>query len=81
MAKSLEHQMDRISISSESAKYPVLAGYECRKKLGQGGFGTVWLCFDRKSGGDVAVKQLSIVETLDANARKVMQNKNFNLFS
>ncbi len=71
MAKSLENRMDGLSIGNESGRHPQLKDYEFRKKLGRGGFGVVWHFFDRKNGRDVAVKRLSVIESLDANALNV----------
>jgi serine/threonine protein kinase len=43
--------------------YPILpSGYLLLKKLGQGGYGSVYLCQDTKTGREYAVKQLEISE-------------------
>ncbi|MHC9538505.1 MAG: protein kinase [Vulcanimicrobiota bacterium] len=47
-----------IQIGDRKEEYPSIAGYQIKKKLGNGGFGAVYLAFHEKTGKDVALKTM-----------------------
>lgn len=74
MALSATEKMWKTTLEDDSIHRPHLKGLEYRKKIGKGGFATVWLFFDPDAARDVAVKRLSIQGITDKNPKEVINN-------
>lgn len=60
---------------------PRVRGLQYRKKIGEGGFATVWHFFDPENARDVAVKRLSIFGVSGSNTAGVIIDFLFNYFN
>lgn len=74
MARSLADAIGKVALEDDEKHRPRLRGLDYRKKIGKGGFATVWKFFDPEEARDVAVKRFSVQGIMDTHAAGVINN-------
>ncbi len=72
MARPVTKAMGKMTLEDDPKNRPRLKGLDYRKKIGKGGFATVWHFFDPENTRDVAVKRLAVQGILDTSAEGVI---------